>query len=67
MIVRTNKFCSREDIVDAARWIRQRVSLSQARGYARRLALSNNTIRGRDFWFAVTEILGGDTKEWRQS
>jgi hypothetical protein len=56
---------TRDEIYDAVAWIRGRFPQRVGRDYARRLALSG-TVRGRDFWFAVTEILGGDVTGWRK-
>lgn len=57
---------SRENVHDMAAWMRKREGVRKARSRARWFAL-HDTMRGRDFWFAVTEILGGDTTGWRET
>lgn len=57
---------TRENILNMAAWMERRMGVEAARAQARAFALTK-TVRGRDFWFAVTEILGGDTAGWRTS
>ena len=67
MIVREKsaKHNTREEIYEEANYLRQKIGIQRARLVAREMA-THRTISGRDFWFAVTEILGGDTRGWRQ-
>lgn len=57
---------SRAAVYEIVEWMKKKYTPEEARAKARGFATSNNTERGPDFWFAVTEILGGDTTGWRE-
>lgn len=54
------------DVHEIVEWMRKKYPIEEARKRARDFATAPNTERGPDFWFAVTNILGGDTTGWRE-